>query len=88
MFLKFVVFLPRKYHGQKSLVGYSPWGHKRVRRNLATKEQEVHNQRASWCILGRTVLTSASLVHVSSVIGEYCSSGTKLAELIALQATQ
>ena len=22
------VFLPGKYHGQRSLVGYSPWGHK------------------------------------------------------------
>ena len=24
------VFLPRKSHRQGSLVGYSPWGHKRV----------------------------------------------------------
>ena len=24
------VFLPGKSHGQRSLVGYSPWGHKRV----------------------------------------------------------
>ena len=23
-----VVFLPGKFHGQRSLVGYSPWGHK------------------------------------------------------------
>ena len=22
------VFLPGKYHGQRNLVGYSPWGHK------------------------------------------------------------
>ena len=26
-------------HGQRSLEGSSPWGHKRVRHNLATKEQ-------------------------------------------------
>ena len=25
------VFLPGKSHGQRSLAGYSPWGHKRVR---------------------------------------------------------
>ena len=31
-----LVFLPEKSHGQKSLVGYSPWGH-RVRYNLAIK---------------------------------------------------
>ena len=31
------VFLPGKSHGQRSLAGYSPWGHKRVRHDLATK---------------------------------------------------
>ena len=31
------VFLPGEFHGQRSLVGYSPWGHKRVRYNLGTK---------------------------------------------------
>ena len=25
------IFLPGKFHGQRSLAGYSPWGHKRVR---------------------------------------------------------
>ena len=29
------VFLPREFHGQRSLVGYSPWGHK----ELDTTEQ-------------------------------------------------
>ena len=27
------VFLPGQHHGQRSLAGYSPWGHKRVRYN-------------------------------------------------------
>ena len=27
------VFLPGKFHGERSLVGYSTWGHKRVRHN-------------------------------------------------------
>ena len=26
------VFLPGKFHGQRSLVGYSPWGHKELDR--------------------------------------------------------
>ena len=26
----FPVFLPGEFHGQKSLVGYSPWGHKEL----------------------------------------------------------
>ena len=34
------VFLPGKLHEQRSLVGYSPWGHKRVRQDLATKQQQ------------------------------------------------
>ena len=29
------VFLPGEFHGQRSLVGYSPWGH----RDLDTTEQ-------------------------------------------------
>ena len=33
------VFLPGKSHGQRSLAGYSPWGCKRVRHDLATKQQ-------------------------------------------------
>ena len=35
------MFLPGKSHGQRSLAGYSPQGHKRVRHNLAT---EHHHQ--------------------------------------------
>ena len=34
------VFLPGKSHGQRILTGYSPWGHKSVRYNLATKQQQ------------------------------------------------
>ena len=32
------VFLPGKFYGQKSLVGYSPWGCKRVGHDPVTKE--------------------------------------------------
>ena len=32
------VFLLGKYHGQRSLVGYSPWGHKRIGHNLVIKQ--------------------------------------------------
>ena len=34
------VFLPRKSQGQRSLVGYSLWDHKRVRHDLVTKQQQ------------------------------------------------
>ena len=35
-----------RIRGQRSLEGYSPWGHKRVGYNLATKQQQ-HN-KSSW----------------------------------------
>ena len=41
------VFLPGKSHGQRSLAGYSPWGHKRVRNNLAAKQQQQKFHRIS-----------------------------------------
>ena len=34
------VFLPGKSYGQRSLVGYSPWGLKRVRYDLATIQKQ------------------------------------------------
>ena len=34
------VFLPGKSHGQRSLEGYSPWNHKRVKHDLMTKQQQ------------------------------------------------
>ena len=35
------VFLPGESHKQRSLAGYSPWGHKRVGHDLVTKQQIV-----------------------------------------------
>ena len=35
--------LPGNHHGQRSLAGYSPWGCKSVRHDLATKEQQQSN---------------------------------------------
>jgi len=35
------VFLPGKLHEQRSLVGYSPWDHKRVRYDLETRQQQL-----------------------------------------------
>ena len=33
-------FLPGKSHGQRRLAGYSPWGHERIKHDLATKQQQ------------------------------------------------
>jgi len=32
--------LAGKFHGQRNLVGYSPWGCKRIQHNLETKQQQ------------------------------------------------
>ena len=45
------VFLPGKSHGQRSLVGYSPWSCKRVKHDLATKEQWLAMMWRKWVIL-------------------------------------
>ena len=34
--------MPGKYHCQRTLVACSPWGHKRVGHDLATKKQQKH----------------------------------------------
>ena len=35
-----LVLLPGKSHGQRTLADYSPWGHKRVRHDFSTKQQQ------------------------------------------------
>ena len=49
------VLLPGKFHGQRSLVGYSPWGCKRVRHSLETKQQQIHPEVG---LLGLTISIS------------------------------
>ena len=34
------ILLPGKSHGQRSLADYSPWGRKRDRHDLVTKQQQ------------------------------------------------
>ena len=49
------VFLPGEFHGQRSPAGYSPWGLKRVRHDLATTQQKSLGRvgRRMWgCLLG------------------------------------
>ena len=36
-------FLPRKFHGQRSMSGHSPWGCERVGHDLAAKHTHTYN---------------------------------------------
>ena len=50
--LRTPVFLPRESHGWRSLVGYSPRGHKRVGHNLVTKRfNNNNNNLTDWRML-------------------------------------
>ena len=52
------VFLPRKSHGQRSRTeGYSPWGYKRVRYNLATKQEHQHGDDLAGGTHSKTLVT-------------------------------
>ena len=42
------VFLPGESHGQRSLAGYSPWGHKRVWHDWATNTFTFNPTRNEW----------------------------------------
>ena len=42
------VFLPGKSHGQRSLVGYSPWGHKRVGHDVAINSNNTFLKQGSF----------------------------------------
>ena len=47
------VFLPGKSHGQRSLLGYSPQGCKKIGHDLATKQKQQSN--IQWEILRRNM---------------------------------
>ena len=46
------VFLPRKFHGLRSLAGYGPWGRQRIGHDLTTEQQQQpqqnHERRIIW----------------------------------------
>ena len=65
------VFLPRKSHRQRSLVGYHPWGCGRVGLDLATKQQwtlgnlnqiSSHTQKFFDIILGKSYPLEFALI--------------------------
>ena len=56
------VFLPRKFHGQSALVGYSPWGHKEsdMTEQLSTQTIFLHKKEREW---SRSVVSDSLRPH-------------------------
>ena len=46
-----LVFLPREFHGQRSLAGYSPWCHKDLETTKATEHKLILGDNVSKCHL-------------------------------------
>ena len=44
------VFLPGESHGQRSLVGYSPWGHERVGCGWVTEHSRIRQEVLTCCL--------------------------------------
>ena len=42
------IFLPGESHGQRNLAGYSPWGRRRVRHDLETKQQQGCSTKSTY----------------------------------------
>ena len=60
------VFFPGKFHGQRSLMGYSPWGRKRLRHDLATK-QVICIQQVNFESLGLKRIKCKKAIECSQV---------------------
>ena len=73
------VFLPGESRGQRSLVGYSPQGYKRVGHNLATEQQNaVHLKLKQYCKATTLIKKHAvPLVDEGSTCGDQLKGSTK-----------
>ena len=69
-------FLPGESLGQRSLAGYSPWGHKELDRTKATEHTRIQNRKSGMPNLGKalgTFLEQVSKVSFSGMKKHICS---------------
>ena len=59
------VFLPGKYHGQRNLVGYSPWGHKE---SGMTERQTLSLHFTSYYIPNTSLSYNSNFIHLTPFI--------------------
>ena len=80
------MFLPGISHGQKSLLDYSPWGHRRVGHNLATKQQWGRKRR--WRKKKRKRKKGNSQILVKDKVSSLCVSLLKTWQPVSDSARQ
>ena len=55
------VLLPGKSHGQRSLAGYGPWGHKRVTYDLVTEHTHIQEPILIFLIIKYVCVTTKKI---------------------------
>ena len=65
------VFLPGKSHGQRSLVGYSPWGHKEL--DMTERLKHHHHTRLLPDYSGRAVLWRVTTISEHTHCAKLCA---------------
>ena len=68
------VFLPREFHGQKSLVGYSPQGHTELDITEATQHTYIHKRKEHKNPISLLQICPESSVHCSTlqIVPDHC----------------
>ena len=63
-------------HGQRSMAGCSPWGHKRVRHNWATKHTRKKTKKLFGEKRNRTLFSDDAIIYIENLKGltkNFCS---------------
>ena len=70
------VFLPGKSHGQRSLMGHSLWGHKRVGQDSATEQQDkVKGSKGPDVVNASDILCKILLRKTAPIETLFCQKG-------------
>ena len=80
------VFVPGKSHRQKILAGYSPWGCKRVKRDLVTEQQQCIYVDSNLPTHHPSSLPLESIIYFLSLCLYYCF-GNKFTCTVFLDST-
>ena len=61
------VFLPGEFHGQRSLAGYSPWGHKELDIIESLRLVDKKKQKKTLCFLNIPIMNDPKGIPIASI---------------------